>query len=43
MNFYWEMVRCTDMIRFGKYEGIWTEKNQYRREEKIVSHSTNSN
>ena len=23
---YWEMVRRTDMIRFGKYEGIWTEK-----------------
>jgi hypothetical protein len=24
---YWEMVRRTDMIRFGKYEGSWTEKN----------------
>lgn len=24
---YWEMVRRTDMIRFGKYEGMWTEKN----------------
>ncbi|SOD92663.1 RagB/SusD family nutrient uptake outer membrane protein [Spirosoma fluviale] len=23
---YWEMVRRTDMIRFGKYEGSWTEK-----------------
>lgn len=23
---YWEMVRRTDMIRFGKYEGAWTEK-----------------
>lgn len=23
---YWEMVRRTDMIRFGKYEGQWTEK-----------------
>jgi hypothetical protein len=23
---YWEMVRRTDMIRFGKYEGTWTEK-----------------
>jgi len=23
---YWEMVRRPDMIRFGKYEGIWTEK-----------------
>ncbi len=25
-EFYWEMLRRTDMIRFGKYEGIWTEK-----------------
>jgi len=25
-EFYWEMVRRTDMIRFGKYEGKWTEK-----------------
>lgn len=24
---YWENVRRTDMIRFGKYEGIWTEKS----------------
>lgn len=24
---YWECVRRTDMIRFGKYEGAWTEKN----------------
>jgi hypothetical protein len=23
---YWEMHRRTDMIRFGKYEGAWTEK-----------------
>ncbi|NBT17118.1 MAG: RagB/SusD family nutrient uptake outer membrane protein, partial [Chitinophagia bacterium] len=23
---YWEMLRRTDMIRFGKYEGAWTEK-----------------
>ena len=23
---YWEMVRRTDMIRFGKYELPWTEK-----------------
>lgn len=23
---YWEMVRRTDMIRFGKYEDTWTEK-----------------
>ncbi len=26
-EFYWEMQRRTDMIRFGKYEGTWTEKN----------------
>lgn len=23
---YWENLRRTDMIRFGKYEGTWTEK-----------------
>ncbi|QMW04389.1 RagB/SusD family nutrient uptake outer membrane protein [Spirosoma foliorum] len=23
---YWESLRRTDMIRFGKYEGTWTEK-----------------
>jgi hypothetical protein len=26
-EFYWEMVRRSDMIRFGKYEGTWTEKS----------------
>jgi starch-binding outer membrane protein, SusD/RagB family len=25
-EFYWELLRRTDMIRFGKYEGTWTEK-----------------
>jgi starch-binding outer membrane protein, SusD/RagB family len=25
-EFYWEMLRRTDMVRFGKYEGVWTEK-----------------
>jgi starch-binding outer membrane protein, SusD/RagB family len=25
-EFYWEMLRRTDMIRFGRYEGTWTEK-----------------
>lgn len=25
-EFYWEMLRRTDMIRFGKYEDSWTEK-----------------
>lgn len=24
---YWECVRRSDMIRFGKYEGTWTEKS----------------
>ncbi|WP_431210093.1 RagB/SusD family nutrient uptake outer membrane protein [Puia sp. P3] len=26
-EFYWEMVRRSDMVRFGKYEGTWTEKS----------------
>ena len=26
-EFYWEMLRRTDMVRFGKYEGTWTEKS----------------
>lgn len=25
-EFYWEMLRRTDLIRFGKYEDKWTEK-----------------
>jgi len=25
-EFYWECQRRTDVIRFGKYEGTWTEK-----------------
>ncbi|MBD0296446.1 MAG: RagB/SusD family nutrient uptake outer membrane protein, partial [Flavisolibacter sp.] len=25
-EFYWEHQRRTDMIRFGKFEGTWTEK-----------------
>jgi hypothetical protein len=25
-EFYWEMLRRTDMIRFGKFEDAWTEK-----------------
>ena len=25
-EFYWEMLRRSDMIRFGKYEGKWSEK-----------------
>jgi len=30
-EFYWEMLRRTDMIRFGKYEGTWTEKSDNNR------------
>lgn len=33
-EFYWELQRRTDMIRFGKFEGKWTEKtvsNKFRR------------
>jgi hypothetical protein len=26
-EFYWEMLRRSDMVRFGKYEGTWTEKS----------------
>jgi hypothetical protein len=26
-EFYWEHQRRTDLIRFGKYEGVWTEKD----------------
>lgn len=25
-EFYWESIRRTDLIRFGKYESTWTEK-----------------
>jgi hypothetical protein len=25
-EFYWELQRRTDLIRFGKYEDAWTEK-----------------
>jgi len=32
---YWEMVRRTDMVRFGKYEGTWTEKNNTDRNKRI--------
>jgi hypothetical protein len=32
---YWEMVRRTDMIRFGKYEGTWTEKNDANPQKRI--------
>ncbi|UHG89567.1 RagB/SusD family nutrient uptake outer membrane protein [Spirosoma oryzicola] len=32
---YWEMVRRTDMIRFGKYEGTWTEKTNNNTRKRI--------
>lgn len=34
-EFYWEMLRRTDMIRFGKYEGTWTEKNNADKNKRI--------
>lgn len=32
---YWEMVRRTDMIRFGKYEGTWTEKTSTDKQKRL--------
>lgn len=32
---YWEMVRRTDMIRFGKYEDTWTEKTSTDKQKRI--------
>jgi len=32
---YWEMQRRTDMIRFGKYEGTWTEKTDTDRNKRL--------
>jgi hypothetical protein len=34
-EFYWEMLRRTDMIRFGKYEDSWTEKANTDRQKRI--------
>ncbi len=34
-EFYWEMLRRTDMIRFGKYEDKWTEKSNTDRNKRI--------
>ncbi|RPE05946.1 RagB/SusD family nutrient uptake outer membrane protein [Chitinophaga lutea] len=34
-EFYWESQRRTDMIRFGKYEGTWTEKNNTDKQKRI--------
>jgi hypothetical protein len=34
-EFYWEMLRRSDMIRFGKYEGTWTEKTNANKQRRI--------
>jgi len=34
-EFYWESQRRTDMVRFGKYEGTWTEKNNTDKQKRI--------
>ena len=34
-EFYWECQRRTDMIRFGKYEGTWTEKDNTDKDKRI--------
>lgn len=34
-EFYWEMLRRTDMIRFGKYEDKWTEKSNTDRNKRL--------
>lgn len=32
---YWEMNRRTDLIRFGKYEGTWTEKSNTDKNKRV--------
>jgi len=32
---YWELHRRTDMVRFGKYEGAWTEKTNTDKNKRI--------
>ena len=34
-EFYWELQRRTDMIRFNKYEGTWTEKTNSDKQKRI--------
>jgi hypothetical protein len=34
-EFYWEMIRRSDMIRFGKYEGTWTEKTNADKQKRL--------
>lgn len=33
---YWEMIRRTDMIRFGKYEDSWTEKTSTDKKKRLL-------
>ena len=33
---YWELVRRTDMIRFGKYEDAWTEKSNTNKNMRLM-------
>jgi hypothetical protein len=35
-EFYWEMLRRTDMIRFGKYEDTWGEKTNADKNKRIL-------
>jgi hypothetical protein len=32
---YWEMQRRTDMVRFGKFEGSWTEKTSSDKNKRV--------
>ncbi|MFN3848819.1 MAG: RagB/SusD family nutrient uptake outer membrane protein [Spirosomataceae bacterium] len=34
-EFYWEMLRRTDMVRFNKYEGVWTEKDNNDKNKRV--------
>jgi hypothetical protein len=34
-EFYWELQRRTDLIRFGKYEDSWTEKTDNNKNKRI--------
>ncbi len=34
-EFYWEMLRRSDMIRFNKYEDTWTEKTDANKQKRV--------
>lgn len=34
-EFYWEYQRRTDMVRFGKFEGTWTEKTSTDKNKRV--------